>query len=110
MRAHPSPHTTNRKYVQKGKLMIGAEPSSLPLSVKVRRGDLLVSRGPKVNYDVLIQRQAVLVFGNKAKAKTWLNQPKTAFGNATPLAFANSEAGYLSVKDELERISQGYAS
>nr|WP_313958324.1 antitoxin Xre/MbcA/ParS toxin-binding domain-containing protein [Pseudomonas citri] len=33
-----------------------------------------------------------------------------AFGNATPLAFANSEAGHLSVKDELERISQGYAS
>ncbi|GID03018.1 MbcA/ParS/Xre antitoxin family protein [Pseudomonas sp. 008] len=63
-----------------------------------------------MNYVELIRRQAEQVFGNKAKAKIWLNQPKATFGNATPLAFANSEAEYLSVKDELERISHGYAS
>ncbi|WP_150636754.1 MbcA/ParS/Xre antitoxin family protein [Pseudomonas fluorescens] len=62
-----------------------------------------------MNYAALIQLQAERVFGNKAKAYSWLNQPKAAFGGATPMKFSDSEAGYLSVKDELERISQGYA-
>lgn len=63
-----------------------------------------------MNYVELIRRQAEQVFGNKEKADIWLNRPKKAFGNATPLGSVSSEAGYLLVKDELERIGQGYAS
>lgn len=62
-----------------------------------------------MNYFELIQRQAELVFGSKAKADIWLNQPKTAFDGSTPLELANTEAGYELVKAELERVSHGYA-
>ncbi|EUB86998.1 MbcA/ParS/Xre antitoxin family protein [Pseudomonas sp. GM30] len=62
-----------------------------------------------MNYVELIQRQAEMVFGNKEKADTWLNQPKTIFGGSTPSQAAHSETGYDLVKAELERISQGYA-
>lgn len=62
-----------------------------------------------MNYVELIQLQAKQVFGNKAKADIWLNQPKTTFGGSTPLELAHSEAGYELVKAELERVSHGYA-
>ncbi|NMY35386.1 DUF2384 domain-containing protein [Pseudomonas sp. WS 5412] len=62
-----------------------------------------------MNYFELIQRQAELVFGSKAKADIWLNQPKTAFDGSTPLELAHTEAGYELVKAELERVSHGYA-
>lgn len=38
-----------------------------------------------MNYVELIQLQAMQVFGNKAKADIWLNQPKTTFDGSTPL-------------------------
>jgi putative toxin-antitoxin system antitoxin component (TIGR02293 family) len=57
----------------------------------------------------LIQVQAKQVFGNKAKADIWLNQPKTTFGGSTPLELAYTEAGYERVKAELERVNHGYA-
>jgi uncharacterized protein (DUF2384 family) len=57
----------------------------------------------------LIQHQAERVLGNKAKAATWLNQTKTAFGGSTPLELAHTEEGYELVKAELERISHGFA-
>ncbi|WP_080686196.1 MbcA/ParS/Xre antitoxin family protein [Pseudomonas corrugata] len=63
-----------------------------------------------MNYVELIQLQAEQVFGNKAKAEAWLSQPKTEFGGSTALKHADSEAGYLKVKDELERIRHGYSS
>jgi putative toxin-antitoxin system antitoxin component (TIGR02293 family) len=63
-----------------------------------------------MNYVELVQHQAEAIFGNKDKADTWLNQPKTAFGGVTPLELAHTEAGYELVKAELERISHGYAS
>ncbi|NNB31674.1 DUF2384 domain-containing protein [Pseudomonas fragi] len=53
--------------------------------------------------------QANQVFGNKAKADIWLNQPKTAFGRSAPLKLAHTEAGYELVKAELERVSYGNA-
>lgn len=62
-----------------------------------------------MNYFELIQRQAELVFGSKAKANIWLHQPKTAFDGSTPLELAHTEAGYELVKAELERVSHGYA-
>ncbi|MGE8188831.1 antitoxin Xre/MbcA/ParS toxin-binding domain-containing protein [Pseudomonas sp. NPDC086278] len=62
-----------------------------------------------MNYVELIQLEAELVFGNKAKADTWLNQPKTAFGGVTPLELAITEAGYELVKAELDKLSHGYA-
>lgn len=63
-----------------------------------------------MNYVELVQRQAERVFGNKTKADVWLNQPKTEFGGSTALKHADSEAGYLNVKDALERIRHGYSS
>jgi putative toxin-antitoxin system antitoxin component (TIGR02293 family) len=62
-----------------------------------------------MNYVEMIQLQAKQVFGNKAKADMWLNQPKAAFGRSTPLELAHTEAGYELVKSELERISHGFA-
>ncbi|VVO74163.1 MbcA/ParS/Xre antitoxin family protein [Pseudomonas fluorescens] len=62
-----------------------------------------------MNYVELIQLQANQVFGNKAKADIWLNQPKTAFDGSTPLELAHTEEGYELVKAELERVSHGYA-
>ena len=62
-----------------------------------------------MNYVELIQHQAERVFGNKAKAQAWLNEPKTAFGCSSAVELARSEAGYAQVKDALERIAQGYA-
>ncbi|WLG46415.1 MbcA/ParS/Xre antitoxin family protein [Pseudomonas sp. FP1740] len=62
-----------------------------------------------MNYVELIQHQAKLVFGNKAKADSWLTQPKNTFGGSTPLELAFTEAGYELVKAELERLSHGFA-
>jgi len=64
--------------------------------------------GPKMNYFELIRRQAEQIFGNKDKADSWLNQPKTAFGGSTPLQLTHTEAGYELVKAELERLSHGF--
>lgn len=57
----------------------------------------------------MIQRQAELIFGNKAKADSWLTQPKNTLGGSTPLELAHSEAGYELVKAELEKLSHGFA-
>lgn len=62
-----------------------------------------------MNYVELVQHQAEAIFGNKDKADSWLNQPKTALGGSTPLELANTEAGYEFVKAELERLCHGFA-
>ncbi|MDY7564766.1 MbcA/ParS/Xre antitoxin family protein [Pseudomonas sp. RTC3] len=62
-----------------------------------------------MNYVELVQRQAEQVFGSKEKANAWLNQPKTALGDRAPVELAHCEAGYLLVKDVLERINSGYS-
>ncbi|MCK8687911.1 MbcA/ParS/Xre antitoxin family protein [Pseudomonas umsongensis] len=54
-----------------------------------------------MNYVELIQLQAQLVFGNKTKADTWLNQPKTVLGGSTPMQLAHTEAGYERLQAEL---------
>jgi uncharacterized protein (DUF2384 family) len=61
------------------------------------------------NYIKLIELQAEQVFANKAIADRWLNQPKSAFGGRTPLELAKNEPGFILVKNELERINDGYA-
>ena len=63
-----------------------------------------------MSYVELVQHQAEQVFGNKDKADSWLNQPKTAFGGVTRLELAFTEAGYELVKAELEKLSHGFAS
>ena len=62
-----------------------------------------------MNYVELIQRRAEQIFGNKAKADSWLNQPKTALGGGMPLELAHTEEGYELVKAELQRLSHGIA-
>lgn len=64
----------------------------------------------KMNYVELVQRQAEQVFGNKAKADVWLNQPKIGFGGSTPLELVLTEEGYELIKAELERLSHEFAS
>ncbi|RLU08381.1 hypothetical protein CS078_15940 [Pseudomonas prosekii] len=61
-----------------------------------------------MDYVESIQNQAERVFGNKNKANAWLNQPKVAFGDNTPLQAIQKRGGYELVKAELEKISQGY--
>ncbi|WP_339526450.1 MbcA/ParS/Xre antitoxin family protein [Pseudomonas sp. EL_65y_Pfl2_R96] len=56
----------------------------------------------------LIQRHAEQIFGNKAKADAWLNQPKNTLGGSTPLELAHTEEGYELVKAELEKLSHGF--
>ena len=63
-----------------------------------------------VNYLELIQLQAEQVFADKEKAAVWLNKPQTALGGMTPLELSSSETGYVSMKDALERLNQGYIS
>nr|WP_095194885.1 antitoxin Xre/MbcA/ParS toxin-binding domain-containing protein [Pseudomonas sp. Irchel 3A7] len=62
-----------------------------------------------MKYDALIQQQAKLVFGNKAKADHWLNQPMVGVVGCSRLQAAHTEAGYELVKSELERLSHGFA-
>lgn len=63
----------------------------------------------KMNFEELIQRQAEQVFGSKAKADDWLARPRVAFSGFAALDSARNEAGYLKVKDVLERVNHGYA-
>ncbi|MGE7955834.1 MbcA/ParS/Xre antitoxin family protein [Pseudomonas sp. NPDC089530] len=63
-----------------------------------------------MNFIELIRRQADLVFGNKAKADHWLNQPMVGVITCSRLQAAHSEAGYELVKAELEKLSHGFAS
>lgn len=63
-----------------------------------------------MNYVELIQLQAEQVFADKEKAAVWLNKPQTALGGMTPLELSSSEAVYVSMKDVLERLNQGYLS
>ncbi|MNC26144.1 hypothetical protein D3C76_805810 [compost metagenome] len=48
------------------------------------------------------------VFGNKAKAATWLSQPRTSFGEISALEYACTEAGYLLVMDMLAQLDHGF--
>lgn len=86
--------------------MVSATPNYLALVIATRRHTSLEQA---MNYIELIQLQAEQVFGNKPKADVWLTQPKTEFGGSTALEHAHSEAGYLKVKDALERIQHGYS-
>lgn len=63
----------------------------------------------EINFEELIRHQAEQVFGSKAKADEWLARPRAAFSSFAALEYARNEAGYLKVKDVLERIDHGYA-
>ncbi|WHH49613.1 MbcA/ParS/Xre antitoxin family protein [Pseudomonas sp. Ap32] len=63
----------------------------------------------ETNFEELIRRQAEQVFGSKANANIWLSQPRTVFSGVTALECAYDEAGYRTVKLELDRIEHGYA-
>lgn len=61
-----------------------------------------------MNFIELIQQQAEQVFADKEKAAAWLNKPQTVYAGMTPLEISNTEAGYVLIKDTLERLNQGY--
>lgn len=63
----------------------------------------------ETNFEELIRRHAEQVFGSKAKANIWLSQPRTDFRGVTALECACDEAGYRTVKWELDRIEHSYA-
>lgn len=63
----------------------------------------------EMNFEELIQRQAELVFGNKAKADAWLARPLAVFGGVPALECARNEPGYLRAKALLDRLDHGYA-
>ena len=63
-----------------------------------------------MSYVELIQLQTEQVFANKEEAAAWLNKPKTALDGKTPLELSSSEAGYVLMKDVLERLNQSYLS
>ena len=61
-----------------------------------------------MNYVEQIQLHAEQIFASKRKADTWLNKPQSVFEGSTPLELVCCEAGYLRVKEALDRISHGY--
>lgn len=63
----------------------------------------------EMNFEALVRHQAEKVFGSKAKANTWVSQPRTVFSGVTALECACDETGYRTVKWELDRIEHGYA-
>ncbi|MFJ3009207.1 antitoxin Xre/MbcA/ParS toxin-binding domain-containing protein [Pseudomonas fluorescens] len=63
-----------------------------------------------MTYVELLQQQAEQIFGNKAQADLWLNQPIAGRGDGSRLQAAQGEPGYELVKAELERLSHGFAS
>lgn len=64
----------------------------------------------ETNFEELIRRHAEQVFGSKAKANTWVSQPRTVFSGATALECACDEAGYRRVRGVLDRIEHGFVS
>ena len=64
----------------------------------------------ETNFEELIRRQAEQVFGSKAKANSWLSQPRTDFRGVTALECACDEAGYRRVRGLLDRIEHGFVS
>ncbi|WP_085730076.1 MULTISPECIES: antitoxin Xre/MbcA/ParS toxin-binding domain-containing protein [unclassified Pseudomonas] len=57
----------------------------------------------------LIRRLAEQVFGNKAQADLWLNQPIAGRGDGSRLQAVQGKPGYELVKAELERLSHGFS-
>ncbi|EUB87709.1 MbcA/ParS/Xre antitoxin family protein [Pseudomonas sp. GM30] len=67
------------------------------------------NHGQDVTTPELIRRLAEQVFGNKAKADHWLNQPTVETGDCSRLQMAQSRVGYEVVKAELDRLNHGFA-
>lgn len=57
----------------------------------------------------LLER-AVAVLGDEAEARRWISAPKRAFGGASPLIMARTDAGAREVEDLLGRIEYGIPS
>ncbi|MNE99608.1 hypothetical protein D3C77_54430 [compost metagenome] len=57
-----------------------------------------------------IQLHAEQVFGSKDKADAWLDDPVIALGGLTPRQCAEVEAGYVQVKEMLDRLAHGYSA
>ncbi|MBF4211021.1 DUF2384 domain-containing protein [Pseudomonas donghuensis] len=55
-----------------------------------------------------IQNLAKQVFGDIAKAEAWLSQPRARFGGVPALELTRDSAGFVKVKEELERIEHGF--
>jgi putative toxin-antitoxin system antitoxin component (TIGR02293 family) len=59
---------------------------------------------------IRLERIAALadrVFGDAAKARRWMRQPKTMLNGATPVAFLASETGGRTVEEMLYQIQHG---
>jgi putative toxin-antitoxin system antitoxin component (TIGR02293 family) len=54
--------------------------------------------------------RAVAVLGDEAEARQWMQAPKRALGNVSPLIMARTDAGVQEVEDLLGRIEFGIPS
>ena len=64
----------------------------------------MVEEGSKAVRLARVDRLAVNVFGDTAKAHRWLRKSKKALGGDTPLAYLVTEAGTRVVEEMLHRI------
>ncbi|HXB70881.1 MAG TPA: MbcA/ParS/Xre antitoxin family protein [Candidatus Acidoferrales bacterium] len=56
---------------------------------------------------LFVTARAGEVFANRQKALRWLQSPNPALGGSSPLAAAETDAGYHEVEDILGRIEYG---
>jgi len=56
---------------------------------------------------LFVTARAGEVFANRQKALRWLQSPNPALGGISPLAAAETDAGYRKVEDILGRIEYG---
>jgi uncharacterized protein (DUF2384 family) len=52
---------------------------------------------------------AETIFGNRDKAKRWLNKPKERFSRQTPMAKVLTVQGIRQVEEMLLQVAEGYA-
>lgn len=68
---------------------------------------MTVEEGGKAVRLARVDRLAVNVFGDTAKAHRWLRKSKKALGGETPLAYLATEAGARVVEEMLDQIDHG---
>ena len=72
-----------------------------------RKQTLSLEESDKLARLVRVFDQAVAVFGDREKARSWLNKPKKRFEERTPLQMLRTEVGGRMVEEMLGQIDEG---
>ena len=86
---------------------------NIPLRTLARRkaqGRFRLDESERIERLRILFDHAAEVLGGKEEARTWLNSPKRALENATPLQFSDTGPGVQEVENLLGRIEHGVFS